>query len=152
VFHQVSSAHNLLTSFLFAGFEITARYTDHAGPVRQAIYNPKADRVVSLDSRALHCWRFTGHVESECVTTIRYPRGAYNFVTCVAYSDSAKLVFCSCLDSCLRIYKNDMQLKSVLAWDQTYVYDMHFLHSTNEIIASGLQGLKVPSITLGCMQ
>lgn len=91
----------------------------------------------------MHCWKLTGHVQARSVNTLRYPRGTYNYVTCITYSDSAKLVFCACLDGNLRIFKNDMQLKSVLAWDQTVVYDMHFLRSTNEIIATGIQGLKV---------
>ena len=120
-----------------------ARYTDHAGQVQQAIHNRKADRFLSIDSGAMHCWKLAGHVQARSVNTLRYPRGTYNFVTCITYSDPAKLVFCACLDGKLRIYKNDMQLKSVLAWDQTVVYDMHFLRSTNEIIATGIQGMKV---------
>lgn len=126
-----------------AGFEITARYTGHAGQVKQAIHNRKADSFLSIDNGAMHCWNLTGHVQACAVNTFRYPRGTSNFVTCMTYSNSAKLVFCACLDGNLRIFKNDMQLKSILAWDQTVVYDMHFLHSTNEIIATGIHGMKV---------
>jgi hypothetical protein len=123
---------------------MVARYSEHTAPVRQATLNRCKDRYVSIDSNSMHCWMLAGEAQqARMVNILRYPRGTTNFVTCITYSDTAKLIFCACLDGNLRIYKNSLQLKSVLSWDQTVVYDMHFLCTTNEIIATGVHGVKV---------
>lgn len=59
------------------------------------------------------------------------------------YISGPRLVACACLDGNLRLYKYDLKLKSTLPWGETVVFDMHHIKSSNEIIISGAQGIKV---------
>jgi hypothetical protein len=128
------------------GFQILGRYGEHKGAIRDVVYHQDKDCYVSVDELGIHSWKMCPATRKPG-NTQRIPFQCLNFVTCMAYASGPKLVACACLDGCLRLYKHDLKVKSVLPWDDSIVFDMHYISKTNEIVVAGINGIRVRSVS-----
>lgn len=126
-----------------AGFLLNGRYRAQS-TIKRVICTEEKESFISFDQLGLQLWSLKA-CSSAAVCSRRLPFPRSNFVTCMSFISGPKLVACACLDGCLRLYKYNLKLKSTLPWGETAVFDMHHIKSTNELIVSGTQGVKVRS-------